>query len=87
MSKAEAAKQEKDLVEKGVVELDGLKLSNTIIKDSTVVYSGGTLPVFLNVEMNGCQFIFQGAADNTLQMLRMLSVHQPDMVKQMVGLK
>jgi hypothetical protein len=86
MAKAQEA-VEKDVVDKGVVELDGLKLSNTVIKDSTVVYSGGTLPVFLNVELNGCQFVFQGSADNTLQMLRMLAVHQPDMVKQMVGVK
>ncbi|NJL94067.1 MAG: hypothetical protein HC915_10220 [Anaerolineae bacterium] len=64
-----------ELVEKQVfgdeeVQVDGRQFKNCRFEGTTLHYTGGALPAFINCQFNAVSLGFGGAADHTLTFLR-----------------
>jgi len=58
------------------VPIDGNEYENCTFKNVTLVYSGGPPPAIRNCQLDQFSLAFEGAAENTLAMLRALSSPQ-----------
>lgn len=72
-----------------VIELDYREYSNTDFENCKLIFKGGRPPNLQNVSVTNCEFIFEGAAENTLLMLRFISQGGDAnlVVNDMLGLK
>ena len=80
---------DKPVVKGEVVHLDYKDLENVRYEQCKMVYEGGRPPSMTGVDIVDCEFVFEGKADNTLHMLRLIA-HGGDaglVVNQMLGLK
>lgn len=79
---------EKKEVSGQVLHLDYQEFSDQVFHRCKLVYSGGRPPVMNNVDVIECEFIFEGAALNTVHFMGTLA-HSGDVdlvVHQMLGL-
>jgi hypothetical protein len=54
------------------VEVDGNEYQNCRFTESRIVYSGGAVPRFANCVFDRCQWVFDEAAENTIQYFALL---------------
>lgn len=54
------------------VRLDGIEFVDCDLRNCELVYSGGPPFIFGNTPVEGCQIVFEGAAQNTLDTLAVL---------------
>lgn len=52
-----------------VVHLDYADFSNTFFKNCKLIYGGGRPPSFVHCTFDGCEFIFEGKALNTMRFI------------------
>ena len=64
--------------------LDGRVFENCAFTNCSVVYKGGTLPVWTNCQFTECRFVFEDAAERTLNFLKMMYHSCPGMGPQFV---
>ncbi|WP_428925007.1 hypothetical protein [Marinibacterium sp. SX1] len=79
----------KKLVKGEVVHLDYATLENARYEECKLVYEGGQPPSLINVDIIGCEFLFEGKAQNTIKLLRYIVDlgDAPLVVNQVLGLK
>ena len=65
--------------------LDGRVFENCSFTNCSIVYRGGTLPVWANCQFTECRFGFEDAAERTLNFLRLMYHGCPGMGPQIVG--
>lgn len=54
------------------VRLDGIEFADCELRNCELIYSGGSPFIFGNTPVEGCQIVFEGAAQDTLDTLALL---------------
>lgn len=55
------------------IDIDGIEYYGCTFKNCTLRYLGGPIPSFVNCDFKHTQFVFKGAASNTLELLRSMN--------------
>jgi hypothetical protein len=70
----------------GRVRLDGKTFTDIAFQKAELVYEGGLAPNFVNCTFEGTRFVFDGAAGNTVNLLRAMLHPQSNMRPVVLGL-
>jgi len=83
---ADGANQTEILREQETVEVDGKSFRDTRFQKCTLIYSGGSVPVFDNCHFEGCTWTPTGPALNTMLFLRSLLEIDPHLIVSISGI-
>ncbi|MGY9050177.1 hypothetical protein P775_28555 [Puniceibacterium antarcticum] len=64
---------EQKVIKSEVVELDYKKFENLTFENCTLVFKGGRPPELTDVTISECEFVFEGSAMNTVQMMQLIA--------------